>query len=208
MANTDAAFGLRPVRYASGAPYQGQSNAYFATGATGQIARGDPVTLTGTTNPSAFGEYETGTLQQVSLATAGDGNPIVGVCVAVLPVTRESLTYRVTSTDRIIMVADSPDLIFWVQADDDADSTDWAVTTSGLFANLASATADTTYGISQWELDGSDNPDSDYSNQVFLKGLAPIRGNELGPFAIWEVQINLHQYTPGAIGDLGRFEAI
>lgn len=208
MANTDAPFGLRPVRYASGAPYQGQANAYFATGATGQIAPGDPVTLTGSTNTAAFGEYDAGTLQQVSLATAGDGNPIVGVCVAVLPVTRESLPYRVTSTDRMIMVADSPDLIFWVQADDDADSTDWGAATSGLFANLASATADTTYGRSQWELDGSDNPDSDYSNQVFLKGLAPIKGNEFGPYSIWEVQINLHQYTTGAISDAGRFEAI
>lgn len=208
MANTDAPFGLRPVRYFDGRPYQGQSNAYFATGATGQIAPGDPVTLTGSTNASAFGRYDVGTLQQVSLATAGDGNPIVGVCVAVEPVTSDSLTYRVTSTDRVIFVADSPDLIFHVQADDDADATDWAVTTSGLFANLASATADTTYGRSQWELDGSDNPDSDYSNQVFLKGLAPIPGNELGPFAIFEVMINLHQYTTGAISDAGRFEAI
>lgn len=208
MANTDAPFGLRPVRYFDGRPYQGQTNAYFASGATGVIAIGDPVSLEGTTNASAFGEYQAGTLQQVQLATAGDGNPIVGVCVSVEPVTNDSTTYRANSTDRIIHVADSPDLIFWVQADDDADATDWAVTTSGLFANLASATADTTYGISQWELDGSDNPANDYSNQVFLKGLAPINGNEIGPFAIWEVQINLHQYTTGAISDAGRFEAI
>jgi hypothetical protein len=208
MANTDNAFGLKPVRYMSGAPYQGQSNAYFATGATGQIAPGDPVTLTGSTNTASFGGHEAGTLQQVSLATAGDTNPIVGVCVSVAPVTHESLTYRVTSTDRVIYVADSPDLIFHVQADDDADSTDWSATESGLFANLASATADTAYGRSKWELDGSDNPDSDYSNQVFLKGLAPLPGNEFGPFSIWEVQINLHQYTTGAISAAGRFEAI
>jgi hypothetical protein len=208
MANVDAPFGLRPVRYMNGSPYQGQANAYFATGATGQIAIGDPVTLTGSTNTTRFGSYDPGFLQQVSLATAGDGNPIVGVCVGVLAVTADSLTYRVTSTDRIIMVADEPNLIFHVQADDDADATDWAGTTSGLFANLASATANTAYGLSQWELDGSDNPDSDYSNQVFLKGLARIPGNEIGPFAVWEVMINLHQYTTGAISDAGRFEAI
>lgn len=208
MANVDAPFGLKPVRYASGAPYQGQSNMYCAQGATGQIAIGDPVTLTGSTNSAVIDGHAVGTLQQVSLATAGDGNPIVGVCIGVGPVTQDSLTYRATSTNRIIFVADSPDLIFHVQADDDADSTDWAVTTSGLFANLASAAADTTYGVSQWELDGSDNPDSDYSNQVFLKGLAPIDGNVLGPFAIWEIMINLHQYTPGPISDAGRFEAI
>lgn len=208
MANKDAPFGLKPVRYQSGAPYQGQSNAYFATGATGIIAPGDPVTLTGSTNPAAFGEHQIGTLQQVSLATAGDGEPIVGVCVAVAAVTNDSLTYRETSTDRMIFVADSPDLIFHVQADDDASAANWGAAVSGLFANLASATADTIYGRSQWELDGSDVPANDYSNQVFLKGLVPVTDNELGPFAVWEVQINLHQYTPGAIGDLGRFEAI
>lgn len=205
MANTDAPFGLRPVRYFDGRPYQGQSNAYFATGATGQIAIGDPVVLTGSTNTVAFGEYDPGFLKQVSLATAGDTNHIVGVCVGVAPVTQDSTTYRATSTDRIIFVADSPDLIFHVQADDDADSTDWAGTVSGLFANLASATADTTYGISQWELDGSDNPANDYSNQVYLLGLAPIKGNEFGPYSIWEVMINQHQLTPGAISDAGRF---
>lgn len=205
MANVDAAFGLRPVRYKSGAPYQGQATAYFATGATGVIAPGDPVTLTGTANASAFGGYDAGFLSQVSLATAGDGNPIVGVCVAVLPVTHDSLTYREDSTDRIIMVADAPDLVFEVQADDDAD---WSATETGLFANLASATASTTYGRSKWELDGSDNPAQDYSNQVFLLQLAKKPGNQFGPFSIWEVMINLHQHTPGAIGDLGRFEAI
>lgn len=208
MANVDAPFGLRPVRYKDGSPYQGQATAYFATGATGVIAPGDPVTLGGTANTTELQGFPIGTLRAVSLATAGDGNPIVGVCVAVLPTTHESLTYRETSTDRIIMVADSPDLIFEVQADDDADSTDWSAATAGYYANLASDTASTTYGRSKWELDGSDNPDADYSNQVFLLGLAKKPSNALGPYSIWEVMINLHQMTPGAIGDLGRFEAI
>ena len=208
MANVDAAFGLRPVRYKSGAPYQGQSTAYFATGATGIIAPGDPVKLTGTANAAAFGGYPIGTLSQVSLASAGDTNTMVGVCTSVLPVTATSLNYREDSTDRIIMVADSPDLIFQVQADDDADATDWAVTVTGLYANLINGTADTTYGRSIWELDGSDNPAQDYSNQVFLLQLAKLTGNVLGPFAIWEVMINLHQHTTGAISDAGRFEAI
>jgi hypothetical protein len=208
MANVDAPFGLRPVRYRSGAPYQGQSNAYFATGATGIIAPGDPVTLTGSANTTRFGSYDPGFLQQVSLATGGDTNPLVGVCVGVGAVTADSLQYRADSTDRIIYVADEPDLVFQVQADDDADSTDWSATETGLFANLVSGVASTVYGQSIWELDGSDNPDSDYSNQVYLLGLARIPGNVFGPFSIWEVLINLHQLTPGAISDAGRFEAI
>lgn len=208
MANTDAPHGLRPVRYRDGRPYNGASNPYYATGATGQIAIGDPVTWTGSGNTVKFGRYDQSFLQQVSLATQGDGNPILGVCVGVEPVTDDSLPYRVTSTNRVIFVADSPDLVFQVQLDDDGATSSWSETEFGLFANLASATADTTYGISQWELDGSDAPDSDYSNQVALMGLARIPGNVLGPFAEWEVMINLHQLTTGAISDAGRFEAI
>lgn len=205
MANTDAAFGLRPVRYLSGAPYQGQGNLYHATGSTGIIAPGDPVSLTGTTNASAIQGHPIGTLRGVQLASQGDSEDMVGVCVSVLPVTHQSLPYREDSTDRLIFVADSPDLIFQVQADDDADTTDWAVTVAGLFANLASTTADTTYGQSKWELDGSDNPANDYSNQVYILGLAPLPGNVVGPFSIWEIMINTHQFTVGPIGEAGRF---
>jgi hypothetical protein len=208
MANTDAAFGLRPVRYRSGAPYQGQSNAYFATGATGIIAPGDPVTLTGSTNTSAFGGYDAGFLQQVSLATQGDANSMCGVCVGVGAVTSSSLQYRENSTDRIIYVADEPDLVFHVQGDDDMTAANWGATETGYFANLASGTASTIYGRSTWELDGSDVPDTDYSNQVYLLGLARIPGNAFGAYAIWEVLINLHELTPGAISNAGRFEAI
>lgn len=208
MANVDAAFGLRPVRYASGAPYQGQANAYYATGATGIIAPGDPVALVGTSNATAIQGYEIGMLEQVKLATAGDSENMVGVCVSVLPVTNQSLTYRADSTDRIIMVADDPNLIFQVQLDDDGDSTNWAVTVSGSYANLASGTASTTYGQSVWELDGSDVPAADYSNQVYLRGLAKIPGNVVGPFSIWEVMINLHERTNAPIGDQGRFMSV
>ena len=209
MANTDAPFGLRPVRYYNGSPYQGQANTYFATGATGIIAPGDPVVLGGTTNASKIGEYPIGMLREVQLATAGDDNPILGVCVSVLPAQGTELNYRANSTDRIIMVADSPDLVFEVQADDDADTTNWAVTVSGLHANLASGTASTVYSRSVWELDGSDVPANDPSNQVYLLGLAKrsAEDNQVGPFAIWEVMINQHELTPGVISNAGRFEA-
>ena len=205
MANNDAAFGLRPVRYfSSGKPYTGAANPYFATGATGAIFPGDPVVRTSTGNATAFGGYDPGFLPGCGLATAGDGNPMIGVCVAVQPVTRESTKYRADSTDRIIWVADDPDIVFHAQ--DDGDGA-WAVTDVGLYANLASAAGDTNLGVSRWELDGSDAPDTDYSNQVFLLGLARIPGNEMADYAVWEIMINLHQMTPGPIGDAGRFEA-
>ena len=48
MANVNAPFGLRPLKYASGGPFSiSQANEYFATGATGAIYPGDPVVLAG-----------------------------------------------------------------------------------------------------------------------------------------------------------------
>ena len=85
IANVDAPFGLRPVRYASsGKPYTGGFNLYFATGSTGAIYIGDPVIATGTANTTEVQGHAIGTLPSCSVAADGDGDPITGVCVGVL----------------------------------------------------------------------------------------------------------------------------
>ncbi len=97
MANANAPFGLRPV-YKRGQYYNGSGNPYFATGATGIIAPGDPVIINGTSNTAEFAGYPAGTLPGCQIALDGAGDPITGVCVAVLPVTRASTVYREEST--------------------------------------------------------------------------------------------------------------
>src|SRR5688572_20495063 len=118
MANTNTPFGLRPIRYLDGRPYNGAVEYYFATGATGAIRPGDPVVESGTTNTaeviSAAGTFPIGTLQTCTVALDGSGDPITGVCVAVVPQTADSLPYRVDSTDRVIAVARGHDLVFEV----------------------------------------------------------------------------------------------
>lgn len=194
MANPNAPFGLRPVRYASGAPYNGACNSYFATGASGAIYIGDPVHLNGTSNTAAVQGYDIGTLTGCAVATAGDAQTIHGVCVGVLPVTRDSTTYRATSTDRIIQVADDPNLIFEVQID--TASTDWAVTDVGSFANLLAGTGSTITGLSGMTGDTSDGPDAtDGSNQLFIVRASSRVGNAVGEYAVWEVMINQHGYA-------------
>src|SRR5688572_26923306 len=139
MANTNAPFGLRPVRYLDGRPYNGAVDYYFATGATGVIAIGDPVVEAGSANSAEVNGFPPGSLPTCTIALDGDGDPITGVCVGVLPATRDSLTYREDSTDRVIAVARGPDLIFEVQAD--ATGTALAVTDVGLHACLKVGTA-------------------------------------------------------------------
>src|SRR3972149_8180445 len=137
MANTNAPFGLRPIRYVKGGHYMESVDFYFATGATGVIRPGDPVVESGTTNTSEVMGFAPGTLQTCTIALDGSGDPITGVCVAVMPTNRDSLTYRETSTDRVIAVARGHDLIFEVQAD--AGGTALAAVDIGLFAGLKAA---------------------------------------------------------------------
>lgn len=205
MANPNAPFGLRPVRYAWGAPYNGAFNLYFATGATGAIYIGDPVVLAGSANTAAVQGYEAGTLPTVTVAADGDGDVKHGVCVGVLPVTNQSTLYREDSTDRIIMVADDPNLVFEIQIN--TASTDWAATDVGSYACTKVGSGSTVTGLSGWTGDTTDGPSTtDVSNDLFIMRLSSRSGNAIGEYAVWEVMINDHGYA--SVADAGRFTAV
>ena len=207
MANVDAPFGLRPTRTAWGAPYSGSANSYFATGATGAIFIGDPILLDGTGNTAEAQGHAVGTLTGCTVGVAGDTNDIHGVCVAVLPVTRDSTTHREDSTDRIIQVADDPNLIFEVQTD--TASTDWAVTDIGSYANLLTGTGSTVTGLSGMTGDTTDGPDAaDVSNQLLIVRASSRIGNAVGEFGVWEVLINRHGFGKDGSDTVGRFTAV
>ncbi len=54
MPNADTPFGLRPVKYRSGAPYNGAANVYTTASGDGTaIYVGDPVVLSGTSQTIA-----------------------------------------------------------------------------------------------------------------------------------------------------------
>ena len=205
MANVNAPFGLRPVRYASGKTYNGAFNLYFTTGAGGAIFLGDPVVAAGAANTTEVSGYAPGTLATLTIAADGDADPILGVCIGVLPITDESTIYRENSTDRVIMVADDPELIF--QGQTDTAGTDWAGTDVFSYANMLVGTGTTSTGQSGWTLDTTDGPDAaDPSNQLFIRGLAKLEGNDIGEFAVWEVMINNHQLAN--VADAGRFTGV
>lgn len=202
MANKNAPFGLRPIRYLDGRPYNGEVTEYFATGATGVIRPGDPVIAAGSANTTEVQGRAPGTLPTCTVAADGDGDPITGVCVSVLPVTRDSTIYRENSTDRIICVARGPDLVFEVQAD--AGGTALTAGDVGQHANLKAGTAATLR--SDWTLDTSDAPDNDPSNQVKILGFSKNPKNEIGEYAVVEVLINNHELAN--VNDGGRSTAV
>lgn len=203
MANVNAPFGLRPVRYVDGRPYNGAHIECFATGASGAIYIGDPVLLAGSGNTAEVQGRAAGTLPTVGPATAGDGNLISGVCVGVVPVTNQSTIYRANSTDRIIQVVIDPMVVF--QGQTDTAGTDWAATDICSYANLLTGTGSTVTGLSGFTLDTTDVPDAaDVSNQLYILGLSKIPGNAIGEFAVWDVAIN--QHTFGWAGGAGMFK--
>ena len=205
MANTDKAFGLKPVRHKSGAPFNGACKLYYVpdTYATALFV-GDPVIITSTSNTArvvtSCGEFEAGTLPEINKATAGDGNRVSGVIVGFKP-SYGSLerVHKPASTECVVMVADDPDLIFHIQ-DDGAAAL--AATSVGLNAVFIYGSGDTVTGLSGVELDtNSDGPAADGSNQMLIRSLAAIPGNEIGIHAIWEVTLNNHTNGSGHATD-------
>lgn len=205
MANVNAPYGLLPIRYQGGAAYTGAANPYFATGATGAIFVGDPVVMAGAANTTEFQGYAPGMLATVTVALDGDADVKLGVCVAVLAADSTSVPYRVNSTDRIIMVADEPNLIFRGQTN--AASTAWAGTDVGSYASMLVGSGSTVTGKSGWTFDTTDVPDNnDPSNELLILNLSRIPNNAIGAYSQWDVMINNHQFAN--VADGGRFTGV
>ena len=201
MANADNPFGLRPVRYKSGAPWNGQVTPYYiGTGDSTALFIGDPVVRAADSN-SAFegdGRHQPGSLGVVTRATAGDAAPILGVVVSVEWETEASLIYRAASTERIVYVCDDPDVVFQIQ--DDGGGTPGSGNVF-LNANLIYTHAGSTVtGRSGAELNGATWA-ADQSFQLLILGAARLPNNDVASDnCVWDVLINTHQLKGGAVG--------
>jgi hypothetical protein len=191
MANTDAAFGLKPIRYRDGAPYNGAFKRYYiGTGDSNNLFIGDVVALSGS------GDSATGT-PGIVRATAGGGSSAgdgpVGVVVGFENLTSDNLsrTYRPASTAMFVHVADSPNLVFIAQEDSDSSTLDQD--DIGLNANIVIGTGSTTTGVSAVEID-SNTAATTATLDLRILGLHRRPGNEIGDNAIWEVMLNNHPW--------------
>lgn len=200
MANADAPFGLRPVRHRNGAHYNGAANPYYvpSTYAT-DLFIGDPVIVTGTANTSRVAlndgdhgtQFPAGSLPEVNRATAGAGNDITGVIVGFGASPSDGLEkqYGPASTERVVWVADDPDLMF--EAQEDSDGGALSETDVGQNIDLVAGSGDTTYGMSGWELDSS-TAATGSTLQCRIERLANRGDNEVGTNAKWLVSILQH----------------
>lgn len=143
-------FGLQPVRYKSGAPYNGAANVYHVPASDGTaLFVGDPVLIAGTGDANGVS----------TVARAAAGARITGVVVGFAPVpgattdTGLRLGYRPASTLDYVLVADDPALLF--EANEDGVGGFLAVTDIGNNVDLVAGTGSTYTKQSGYMLDSS-----------------------------------------------------
>jgi hypothetical protein len=144
MANTDAAFGFRPINR-DGSPYNGATlRCVFAAADTTAAFIGDAVTLDGSGSTDGYtGVSQAATTEQVfGVVTAFEANP-------------DGLSdqYRKASTKRYCQVAQSVGTYFEVQENGADDAL--AVADIGMNAPFVVAAGSTAYGTSGMELNAA-----------------------------------------------------
>lgn len=193
MANTSRINGFKPVRYKNGSPYTGQVNKYFIPATDGTaVYVGDLVKLAGSADTD-------GTCPTVAVAAAT--NAVIGAVVGFeFDPTNLNINgqYRAASTARYVYVADSPDLLYEVEASNGTP----AATDVGLNADFAVGTPSTTTGRSGMYVDfGTEATTS--TLPLKIRRVFPRVDNEVGASVKLEVQINLHQFATGGTDDGG-----
>jgi hypothetical protein len=206
MANVDRPNGFKPVKHLNGAPYNGQARKYEipATDSTDAVGVGDLVVLSDQNSTTGYAAVEV-------LGAAGadlSGDP-VGVVVGFLPVdatggvsggaspTLDTPLYRLDDTKKLVLVADSPDLLFEVQEDSTGGSLTLAAI--GQTITVVSAGPSTTTGRSTMEIDSSQIA-NDATDPIQVLELVQRPDNAIGTNARWLVRINTHAYATDLAG--------
>lgn len=191
MANVDSPFGLKPVAHRNGAPYNGSFRYYSIAAGDGTATFiGDLVTLAGTSQTIGGRIYS-------DVVQSATGNVFTGVVVGVVPVTQDSLRHRAASTQRILMVADDPDLVFEIQ--EVSGGTALTANDAGLNANIVVAAGSATTALSGIELN---NGTEATTNTLDVHIIGPVNraDNEIGEHCKWLVTINRHQHANQVAG--------
>lgn len=211
MANTSKINGFRPVKHVTGAPYNGQANIYgVASGDSTALFVGDVVKLAADGNAAGI-QYVTAHAAGV----AGTGQPALGVVVGIIntkldpvdgrmsagSISLDTPVYRPGSVEQYVLVADSPDLIYEVEATAAGSAYSFAVADVGQNANIFAGSGSTTTGNSAHSLNMSDKGTA-ATLPFKIVGVSKKIDNEVtGNYTKVLVQINNHQYK--SVGTVG-----
>jgi hypothetical protein len=192
MANPNVARGLIPTRTLQGVPYSGQVQTFLATGASGAIYIGSPVKHGG--SAASFN----GQLYTTCAGSFTTGQVVIGVCVGIQPVTRESTLHRANSTDRLVHVCTDPFMLFEVQDSQDTDAAALLASEVGFVADLTSDAGSTVTGRSTVEVNGDSAvaiASSDQTEDVQIIEVVRRPDNAVGANAKYLVRLLNHYFT-------------
>lgn len=191
MANADTPFGLRAVQHRNGAPYNGAARTYAVAAGDGTaLMIGDLVKLAGTAQTIKGAIYP-------DVTRAATGDIFTGVVVGVVPDTQDSLRYRAASTQRLVLVADDPDLLFEIQ--EVSGGTALTANDSGLNANIVVAAGSTVTAMSGTELNNATEATT-ATLDLHIVGPVNREDNAIGEHCKWLVTINRHQFSNQVAG--------
>lgn len=191
MANANLPRGLVPVRYQSGAPYNGAMNiAYVPSTYATALYRGDPLIWV-TDASDAIG------IPVVARATAAGGNYISGVCAGPLsggdpavPVLATDPQYHVASTGGYVGIITDPYILWEIQ--EDSVGGVMTVGAAGRNADLIAGSGSTVSGWSGFQLDSSTLNTTNTLQLRIRETVQRVDNDATLDYAKWLVQINLH----------------
>lgn len=195
MANSNIAFGLRPIND-NGTPWSGQGRlVYFPTSQAGNIFLGDPLVPLGGSDANG--------VPAVGIASAGATNVVLGGFCGIMngpangggstafTVTRDLPVYRQAGIANYGFIPDDPNQLYAIQEDSVGGAI--AAGTGGFSnGNLVAGAGSTVTAFSGWQLQSSSVGGAGGATQQ-LKLLGLLRGpdNALGVNAKWVVRLNL-----------------
>ncbi len=200
MANANRPWGLKPVGYHNGSPWNGKATMYcIPSGDTNAYAIGDPVVLAGSANSNG--------VPHVTVATAGSGNLITGAIVALggrkyggalanySNLDQTVLASTAKAQDFYCLVADDPSILFEIQEYENTA----ALAASDVGTNIDLVSSANNGYVSQWMIDtGTMNTGS--TRQMQILRLAQRADNAIGTYAKWVCRINYHSFNQGQSG--------
>jgi len=181
MANVNWPRGLRPYR-----DILRRTEYTLASGLAQDLFIGDPVAPTGTG-------------RNVTIATAGTTNPILGAILAVYDLDKVPLQYWNSGHTGVgyVVVADHPDQWFVIED----NGTSYGINGANGNVNLVSGTGSTVYYLSGWELNGANTPGATAGDQIRLIRPVDTVDNDITlANADWIVKINNHYLNAGIVG--------
>jgi hypothetical protein len=197
--------GFRPVKHLTGAPYNGQMNRYMTPAADAAALNvGDFVVLASATDP-IVDPVTGGVFPAVTRASSTVASAIVGAVVGFEPdyTNLNASNYRAASTRRVVLVADSPDLIF-ASSQSGTVGAQIAAGSVGLNVALVTGTASTSGNVASTQVVASASATTVSTYPLKLVGITASPDNDTSATAARSaevlVMINTHQFAPSTAG--------